>query len=134
MDTETSAKQEKERLNAIPKGKPKGGRTWKLTKGRYSAITRPKSLKLTYDERMKMKADLKETRGREKEMWNAVNEKRDKLKQRQKENKERREANERKGEIVQVIKNPAKLKRLKKKALRSIQKRDLDKIKNKKET
>jgi hypothetical protein len=34
MDTETSVKQEKERLNAIPKGKPKSGRTWKMNKGR----------------------------------------------------------------------------------------------------
>jgi hypothetical protein len=34
MNTELSTKQEKERLNAIPKGKPKSGRTWKLNKGR----------------------------------------------------------------------------------------------------
>ncbi|CAF1134265.1 unnamed protein product [Adineta ricciae] len=133
MDTGTAAnKQEKERLHAIPKGKPKSGRTWKLNKGRYSAISRPKSLKLSYEERMKMRADLNETRNREKQMWNEVNEKRDKLKQRQKENKERRLVNERKGEVVQVIKNPTKIKRMKKKQLRSIEKRDLDKLKAKK--
>lgn len=34
MDIETATKQEKERLHAIPKGKPKSGRTWKLNKGR----------------------------------------------------------------------------------------------------
>ncbi len=34
MDAETSKKQEKERLNTIPKGKPKSGRTWKMNKGR----------------------------------------------------------------------------------------------------
>lgn len=128
---ETANKQEKERLNAIPKGKPKSGRTWKLNKGRFSAISRPKSIKRSYEERIQFKNSLKQTRDHEQQMWNAVNEKRDKLKQRQKENEERRLANERKGEVVQVIKNPAKIKRLKKKQLRSIQKRDLDKIKSK---
>ncbi|CAF1150959.1 unnamed protein product [Rotaria sordida] len=132
MDAETSTKQEKQRLNSIPKGKPKSGRTWKMNKGRFSAISRPKSIKLSYEDRIKMKTDLNETRTREKQMWDVVNEKRDKLKQRQKENKERRLINERKGEVVQVIKNPTKIKRMKKKQLRSIQKRDLDKLKNKK--
>ncbi len=44
---------------------------------RFSAISRPKSVKLSFEERMKIKADLNETRNREKQMWNVVNEKRD---------------------------------------------------------
>ncbi|CAF0853166.1 unnamed protein product [Didymodactylos carnosus] len=131
--TANNFKKEKEQLHAIPRGKPKGGRTWKLQKGRFSAISRPKSLKMSYDERIKLKTGLNHTRSIEKEMWKAVNEKRDNLRKRQKENKERRLENERKGEIVQVIKNPAKIKRMKKKQLKSIQKRDLDKV-NKKPT
>lgn len=52
-------------------------------------------------------------------------------KQRREENLQRRKENEIKSQTVQIIKNTSKLKRIKKKHLRQIEKRDLDQLKSK---
>ncbi|KAM3623570.1 uncharacterized protein V6R79_012813 [Siganus canaliculatus] len=110
---------------AIPLGKPKSGRVWKnRNKQRFSALVRDKPLCSSWEKKMQAKRDkdlvkqyslqLKEEKARQKE------EKR----KRREENLKRRTENERKAEIVQVIKNTAKIKRMKKKQLRKIEKRD----------
>ncbi|KAG7458545.1 hypothetical protein MATL_G00221660 [Megalops atlanticus] len=109
----------------IPLGKPKSGRVWKdRNKQRFSALLRDKPLCTSWEKKMEAKREkelvkrfalqLKEEKAREKE------EKR----KRREENLKRRAENERKAEIVQVIRNPAKIKRMKKKQLRKIEKRD----------
>ncbi|XP_036955801.1 coiled-coil domain-containing protein 86 [Acanthopagrus latus] len=109
----------------IPLGKPKSGRVWKnRNKQRFSAVVRDKQLCSSWEKKMAAKREkellkqyslqLKEEKAKQKE---------DKRKRRE-ENLKRRAENERKAEIVQVIKNTAKIKRMKKKQLRKIEKRD----------
>ncbi|CAG11513.1 unnamed protein product, partial [Tetraodon nigroviridis] len=109
----------------IPLGKPKSGRVWKdRNKKRFSSVVRDKQLCTSWEKKMEAKREklllkqyslqLKEEKSRQKE------EKR----KRREENLRRRAENERKAEIVQVIKNTAKIKRMKKKHLRKIEKRD----------
>ncbi|XP_028834283.1 coiled-coil domain-containing protein 86 [Denticeps clupeoides] len=110
---------------SIPMGKPKSGRIWKdRNKQRFSALLRDKPLRTSWEKKMQAKREkalvkqyhmqLKEGKAREKQ------EKR----KRREENLQRKAENERKSEIVQVIKNTAKIKRMKKKQLRKIEKRD----------
>ncbi|XP_044045071.1 coiled-coil domain-containing protein 86 [Siniperca chuatsi] len=109
----------------IPLGKPKSGRVWKdRSKQRFSALVRDKPLCSSWEKKMKAKQEkdlvkqyslqLKEEKAKQKE------EKR----KRREENLKRRAENERKSEIVQVIRNTAKIKRMKKKQLRKVEKRD----------
>nr|XP_046273211.1 coiled-coil domain-containing protein 86 [Scatophagus argus] len=109
----------------IPLGKPKSGRVWKdRNKQRFSAVVRDKPLCSSWGKKMEARREkelvkqyslqLKEEQARQKE------EKR----KRREENLKRRAENERRAEIVQVIKNTAKIKRMKKKQLRKVEKRD----------
>lgn len=109
----------------IPLGKPKSGRVWKdRNKQRFSAVVRDKQLCTSWEKKMEAKREkdlvkqftlqLKEEKAKQKE------EKR----KRREDNLKRRAENERKSEIVQVIRNTAKIKRMKKKQLRKIEKRD----------
>ncbi|CDQ63916.1 unnamed protein product [Oncorhynchus mykiss] len=114
-----------EKLDLIPLGKPKSGRVWKdRNKQRFSALVRDKPLCSSWEKKMAAKREkelvkkyslqLKGDKAREKE------EKR----KRHEENLKRRAENERKAEVVQVIRNTTKIKRMKKKQLRKIEKRD----------
>ncbi|XP_028320171.1 coiled-coil domain-containing protein 86 isoform X1 [Gouania willdenowi] len=109
----------------IPLGKPKSGRVWKdRNKQRFSAMLRDKPLCSSWEKKMEARREkelvkqyslqLKEEKAKQKE---------DKRKRRE-EHLKRRAENERKAEIVQVIRNTAKIKRMKKKQLRKIEKRD----------
>ncbi|XP_041774282.1 coiled-coil domain-containing protein 86 [Anopheles merus] len=109
------------------RGKPKSGRIWKSQKTRFSSIKKSVQCKKSsqqhaFREEIKhikeLSRSIKETRRRENDIKRL----------RREENKRRRIENERKSEIVQVIKNPAKIKRMRKKQLRMIDRRDISKL------
>uniref|UniRef100_A0A182N8D8 Coiled-coil domain-containing protein 86 n=1 Tax=Anopheles dirus TaxID=7168 RepID=A0A182N8D8_9DIPT len=112
---------------AIIRGKPKSGRIWKSQKERFATVKKSVRGKrptqhLAYRDEIKqikeLSQSIKDSKRRENE------EKR----LRREDNKRRRLENERKSEIVQIIKNPAKLKRMRKKQMRMIEKRDVSSL------
>ncbi|XP_072526271.1 coiled-coil domain-containing protein 86 [Salminus brasiliensis] len=109
----------------VPLGKPKSGRVWKdRNKQRFSALLRDKPLRSSWQKKMEAKREKELVKKYHQQIKDQkAQEKEDKRKRRE-ENLRRREENERKAEIVQVIRNTAKLKRMKKKQLRKIEKRD----------
>ncbi|KFM74308.1 Coiled-coil domain-containing protein 86, partial [Stegodyphus mimosarum] len=106
------------------KGKPKSGRVWKTEKTRFSSMCQVKPLKTSWEKKLKLRqeretmlrhaAEIREEKEREKQM----------RKDKRREKIERKRENERKSEVVQVIRNSAKIKRMSKKQLRKIEKRD----------
>ncbi|XP_037530819.1 coiled-coil domain-containing protein 86 [Nematolebias whitei] len=109
----------------IPLGKPKSGRVWKdRNKQRFSSLVRDKPLCSSWEKKMEAKREkdlVKQFTARLKE---EKAQKKEEKRKRREENLKRRAENERKAEIVQVIRNTAKIKRMKKKHFRKIEKRD----------
>lgn len=109
---------------SIPRGKPKSGRIWKEEKTKFSSIMKTRGLRLSFDKKQKLREDLKRVKEMSREIKERRKAEKEAKKQRRRENLKRAEENRKKSEIVQVIKNPAKIKRMKKKQLRMIEKRD----------
>ncbi|XP_058999641.1 coiled-coil domain-containing protein 86 [Mustela lutreola] len=114
-----------EEVPVIPMGKPKSGRVWKdRSKKRFSQMVQDKPLRTSWQRKMKERQERKLAKDFARHLEEEKEKRRQEKKQRRAENLKRRLENERRAEVVQVIRNPAKLKRAKKKQLRSIQKRD----------
>ncbi|XP_049290638.1 coiled-coil domain-containing protein 86 [Anopheles funestus] len=109
------------------RGKPKSGRIWKTRKERFATIKRSLPGK-THAQQIAYRNEIKQI----KQLSNSIKETRrrenEEKRLRREENTRRRLENARKSEVVQIIKNPAKLKRMRKKQLRMVEKRDLSNL------
>ncbi|XP_039922439.2 coiled-coil domain-containing protein 86 [Hirundo rustica] len=118
-------KKRQEAVVAIPRGKPKSGRVWKDPgKKRFSHMIQDKALRTSWARKMKERQERKMVQELARQLEEAKQREKEEKKRRREENLKRRLENERKAEIVQVIRNPLKLKRAKKKQLRRVEKRD----------
>ena len=115
-------------LNKMRLGNKKSGRFWKSDRDRFRSVVKSKGLKESAQKRVAQKQELLRVKAYEKSLKEDVKRLREEKKQRAEENKKKREENAKKNEIVQVIKNPAKIKRMKKKQLRMLAKRDVTKV------
>ncbi|XP_040176830.1 coiled-coil domain-containing protein 86 [Rana temporaria] len=110
--------------NTIPRGKPKSGRVWKENKKRFSEMVKDRPLRTSWELKMKDRQEKKLLKSLAQQLKDEKKQAKEDKRMRREENLRRRQENERKAEIVQVIRNPAKLKRARKKQLRNIEKRD----------
>nr|XP_003224171.1 PREDICTED: coiled-coil domain-containing protein 86 [Anolis carolinensis] len=87
-------------------------------------MTMDKALRTSWERKMKERQEKKLVKDFARQLEEEKQREREEKKQRRRDNLKRRLENERKAEVVQVIRNPIKLKRAKKKQLRRIEKRD----------
>ncbi|CAG9531308.1 unnamed protein product [Cercopithifilaria johnstoni] len=105
--------------------KPKSGRWWKsIRKERSFSIVKVKPLKSSWERKMRAKAELENVKKIQQKIRDELAAKKAAKVEARKEHERRQKENERKAEIVQVIKNTRKLNKTKKKQLRRIEKRD----------
>ncbi|XP_066442840.1 coiled-coil domain-containing protein 86 [Eleutherodactylus coqui] len=108
----------------IPQGKPKSGRVWKENKKRFSNMVRDRPLCTSWEVKMKQRQEKKLLKSLAQQLKDTKQQEKEEKRKRREENLRRRLENERRAEVVQVIRNPAKIKRARKKQLRTIEKRD----------
>lgn len=116
------AAQSEPKVAEIPKGRPKSGRIWKSEGLKKSDMLLVPSLHSTWNDKIRKRAERKSVKSFERELKEAAKKQREERKRLIEERRKRREENEKKSQIVQVITNTTKIKRMKKKQLRQIKK------------
>jgi len=109
----------------IPRQKPKSGKFWKEGRQQFRQIKRDRGQRFTFEQRVKNKEEKMKNKEMAELLLNRKNTKKEEMRKKIEENKAKKLENEKKSERFQVIKNPAKIKRMKKKQLRMLEKRDL---------
>ncbi|XP_050311884.1 coiled-coil domain-containing protein 86 [Anthonomus grandis grandis] len=108
----------------IVKGKPKSGRFWKSEKKKFSSTIKTRGLKSSLEKKQALREKLQKIKETTRERLAQKKQEEEQRKERRRENLRRQEENRKKSEIVQVITNTQKLKKMKRKQLRYIEKRD----------
>ncbi|CAH1641237.1 unnamed protein product [Spodoptera littoralis] len=119
--------EEKDKKSEPIRGIPKSGKFWKSKKEKFSKINKTKGLRNSFEKKQALRAQIQRTKEQSKQLLEEFKQKQLERKERRRQNIERAAENKRKSEIVQVITNTAKLKRMRKKQLRFIEKRDTNK-------
>ena len=116
-----------EHLSTMLLGRKKSGRFWKGERDRFRSVVQSKGLKqhLSAQKRLAQKEQYRKVKEYERSLKEDAKRIKEEKNRRREENKKRKLENEKKNEIVQIIKNPAKIKRMKKKQLRMLAKRDM---------
>jgi len=109
----------------IPRQKPKSGKFWKAERSAFRAIKKDKGQRLSFEQRLALKEEKVRNRDLAKTLLEQKNQKKEEVRKKIEENKAKKLENEKKAEQFQVVKNPAKIKRMKKKQLRQLEKRDI---------
>merc|ERR1711874_619321 len=112
------------KADVIPRQKPKSGRFWKAQRSQFRSIKKDRGPRLTFEQRVKRKEEIEQGKEVAEMMKQRKYQKQQELREKIEANKKRKEENEKKAEVYQVIKNPAKIKRMKKKQLKFLAKRD----------
>ncbi|XP_064461222.1 coiled-coil domain-containing protein 86-like [Ornithodoros turicata] len=108
----------------VPRGLPKSGRPWKTPKTRFSSMQKVKPLRTSWKVKMQQRAERKALLEFSHEVEAARKKELEEKRKKSEEKRRRREENSRKAEIVQVLRNTSKIKKLSKKQLRNIKKAD----------
>jgi len=114
----------------IPRQKPKSGKFWKAERSQFRAIKKDRGPRLTFQQRVKRKEETEQAKELAEMLKQRKYQKKQEMKEKIEANKKRKEENEKKAEVYQIIKNPAKIKRMKKKQLRMLAKRDTLEVKS----
>ncbi|KAK9886724.1 hypothetical protein WA026_017641 [Henosepilachna vigintioctopunctata] len=115
----------KKKMDNAPRGKPKSGRVWKSTKSKFSLNVKTKGIRDSLEKKEKFRQEMRAIKEASRSIIEAKRQEQENRKQRRREKLQKQEENRKKSEVVQVITNTSKIKRMKKKQLRNIEKRDI---------
>jgi len=104
-------------VKTIPRQKPKSGRFWKAERAQFGSLYKDKGKRIDLQRRLKLKEIKERSRDEANELILAKNKKKEEFRLKIEEARKRKAENARKSEVVQIVKNPHKIKKMKKKDL-----------------